>query len=79
MEIDKKVHFLGPMDDNIKQLYTTCTVMARVSARALINFVAPILPALIRGRRLFETRRLMFSVDKILIIYKNNNLHGPII
>ena len=40
------------------------TVMARVSARALINFMAPLPPALIRDRRLFETQRFLFSIDE---------------
>ena len=38
-----------------------CTVMARVSAWALINLAAPLPPALIQNRRLYETRRLLFS------------------
>ena len=35
--------------------------MARVKARALMNFAALFPPALIQDRRLFETRRLLFS------------------
>ena len=46
---------------NMDACKTLSTVMARVSARALINFTALLPPALIRNRRLFETRRLLFS------------------
>ena len=38
------------------------TVMARIMARALINFAAPLLPALIRDLCLFETRHLLFLI-----------------
>ena len=39
--------------------------MARVSARALINFTAPLPRALIRDQRLFETRRLLFLLNNL--------------
>ena len=52
---------------NIRQFYerhkTAATVMARVNARSLINFTAPLPPGLIQNRRLFETRCLLFSMD----------------
>ena len=45
------------------------TVMARVSAWALINFKALLPPALIQDRRLCESWRLLFSGFEIEFIH----------
>ena len=55
------------------------TVVARLSARALINFTALLPLALVQNRRLFETRRLMFSVLKVQFIHQIIVSHRPII
>ena len=63
--IDIKFRFLSQLPD------LKFTIMARVSALAVINFTTFLPPALIRNRCLFETRRLMFSIGQTEIKWVN--------